>query len=209
MKINEIFYSIQGEGYWTGLPNIFIRLTGCNLRCRYCDTTYAYKDGEEMSISQIIEVIKKYPCEYVCVTGGEPLINDQTNELIKSLFENDYQLIVETNGSINIGKIISFKKLIISLDIKCPSSGMHDKMDFRNISQIRKNDQIKFVISDRYDYEYAKNILKRYNPKCRIFFQPVWNSDYKKLAKWIIEDGIIVKFGLQIHKIIWNDKRGF
>ena len=130
MKITEIFYSIQGEGQWTGQPNIFIRTTGCNLRCHYCDTKYAYDNGREMDIDDIYLKIKKYPCKKICITGGEPLIQEEILDLINKLMNNNYKICIETNGSIDIKNVIDYKTIIISLDIKCPSSEMNDKMDF-------------------------------------------------------------------------------
>jgi len=208
MKINEIFYSIQGEGSWSGLPNIFIRTTGCNLRCSFCDTKYAYKHGKEMSIRKIIETISKYPCRYVCLTGGEPLIQDETASLVDALIKNEYNVCLETNGSIDIGKICGKKSLMISLDIKCPSSNMHDKMEMDNIKKLGKNDQLKFVIGCKKDYDYAKKIINKYKPVCPVFFQPIYGINPKFLAEWILNDGLDVNLGLQIHKIIWGDKRG-
>ena len=206
MRINEIFYSLQGEGKWTGLPNIFIRTTGCNLRCSFCDTKYAYDDGKEMSLEQILKQIHKYPCRYVCLTGGEPLLQDEILKLIELLLKRDYKICLETNGSINI-KHISEKSVLISLDIKCPSSHMHENNDFLNIPLLRKDDQLKFIIKDKKDYNYAKEIIKKYKPRCIIFFQPVWGTNTNKIANWIISDGLDVKLGLQIHKILWGDKR--
>ena len=207
MNINEIFYSIQGEGKWTGLPNIFIRTTGCNLRCSYCDTKYAYEDGKETSIKEITEKIKKYPCKHVCITGGEPLLQKDTTDLIDVLLKKNYKILLETNGSKNIKNIIGRKNLIISLDIKCPSSKMYKKMHLENISLLSKNDQLKFIIKDKKDYNYAKKIFQKYKPICPVFFQPVWGTNLKNLANWIVHDNLEVQIGLQLHKIIWGDKR--
>ena len=207
MKINEIFYSLQGEGKWAGLPNIFIRTTGCNLRCTFCDTKYAYENGKEMSINEILNQIGKYKCNYVCLTGGEPLIQENILDFIKILLEKKYSIIIETNGSINIDNLIDYKSLIISLDIKCPSSNMVKKCKLKNINRLRKDDQIKFVIKNIEDYMYAKKILKEYKPTCDVFFQPVWGENPKKLAEWIINDRLNVKLGLQLHNIIWGLKR--
>jgi len=208
MKINEIFYSIQGEGKWTGLPNIFIRTTGCNLRCSFCDTQYAYNEGKEFNPGEIIESIKKYPCKYVCLTGGEPLYQDGTLGLIDALLKKDYKICLETNGSINIKEIVNKKNLMISLDIKCPSSNMHEKNYLENINLLKKKDQLKFVIKDKKDYEYAKKTIKKYKPQCIVFFQPVWDNNPKQLAEWIIKDKLNVRLGLQLHKLIWGEKRG-
>jgi len=208
MNINEIFYSMQGEGKWMGLPNIFIRTAGCNLRCSFCDTKYAYDDGTEMSIKTIVKHISKYPCTCVCITGGEPLLQDEIEDLIDVLLKKSYNICLETNGSINVAPFSSKKSLIISLDIKCPSSNMYEKMHFKNISLLDEKDQLKFVIKDKTDYNYAKNIIKKYEPKCSVFFQPVWGTDTTDLAEWILCDGLEVKLGLQLHKILWGDKKG-
>jgi 7-carboxy-7-deazaguanine synthase len=209
MKINEIFYSIQGEGKWSGLPNIFIRATGCNLRCLFCDTKYAYDDGKEMKIDEIIKEISKYPCKYVCVTGGEPLFQNDMPELLDCLLKRNYCICLETNGSIDIENTVGKKSLMISLDIKCPSSNMHEKMRLENLSLLKKDDQLKFVIGGIKDYDYAKKIIKKYKPVCTVFFQPVWGTNAKQLTEWILNDELNVKLGLQIHKMIWGDKRGF
>ena len=207
MKINEIFYSIQGEGAWTGLPNILIRTTGCNLRCSFCDTKYAYNKGREMTLNEIIKKIKQYPCKYVCITGGEPLLQKDIIYLIDELLKKGYKISIETNGSLSIEKLVDKKSLMISLDIKCPSSNMYENNYLENINFLKKGDQIKFVIKNKKDYEYAKGILEKYKPLCTIFFQPVWGKNPKILTKWIINDGLNVKLGLQIHKIIWGEKR--
>lgn len=208
MKINEIFYSLQGEGNWSGLPNIFIRTTGCNLRCSYCDTQYAYKKGKKMNIKDIIRETQKYPCKYICITGGEPLLQDETLDLLHILLKKRYKICLETNGSINIEKIAGKKSLVLSLDIKCPSSGMHDKMIFNNLYYLTKKDQLKFVIKNRKDYDYAKSIIKTYKPKCKIFIQPLWGIDPKDLSTWILNDSLNVRLGLQLHKIVWGNKKG-
>ena len=208
MKINEIFYSLQGEGILTGLPNIFIRTTGCNLRCLYCDTKYAYFNGKDMTIDEIFKKIKNYNCKYVCITGGEPLIQEETIDLIRFLLDKNYIIILETNGSKKINKLSNYKNLVISMDIKCPSSGMHDKNLIDNIDLLRKSDQLKFIIKTKNDYNYAKKIFNQKKPNCNIFFQPVWNSNPKDLADWIITDNLNVRMGIQLHKIIWDEERG-
>ena len=208
MKINEIFYSIQGEGKWTGLPNIFIRTSGCNLRCSFCDTKYAYDDGKEMSIDEILSQISKHPCKYICITGGEPLLQKETSDLIDALIKREYKICLETNGSITVEKLSNKKSLIISLDIKCPSSNMHKKNYLKNIFFLRKEDQLKFVIKDKDDFDYAKKLVNKYKPICTVFFQPLWGTNPSELANWIIKDDLDVKLGLQLHKIIWGDARG-
>ena len=208
MKINEIFFSIQGEGKWIGKPNIFIRVTGCNLRCNYCDTTYAYVNGNEMNLSEIIANISKYPCKNVCITGGEPLLQNEIQDLIKQLFKKGYSLILETNGSLPINEIVGNDQLVISMDIKCPSSGMNDKMIYENLYLLTKNDQVKFIIGNKDDYIFSKNIVNKHKTKAKIFFQPIWNFNPKKISSWILEDGLDVCLGIQLHKIIWGNSRG-
>jgi 7-carboxy-7-deazaguanine synthase len=208
MKVNEIFYSIQGEGLLVGVPSIFLRFAGCNLRCSFCDTKYAYKQGTEMSIQEILDEIKKFACTYICLTGGEPLLQKDTTKLIESLLQKNYKICLETNGSISIKKLVGKKSLLISLDIKCPSSGSHEQMNMKNISYLSKKDQLKFIIKNKEDYAYAKKILKKYNSPCTVFFQPVWGTNPKKLASWVLNDGLPVRLTLQLHKIIWGTKRG-
>lgn len=208
MKINEIFYSLQGEGRFSGAPCIFLRTTGCNLRCTFCDTTYAYDNGVIMTEQEILHAIKKYPCMHICITGGEPLLQKETPLVIDKLLREQYFVCLETNGSINIRNLVGKKFLLISLDIKCPSSGFHKQMHMRNITYLTKNDQLKFIIKNRNDYEYAKKIFQKYNPLCTVFFQPVWGTNPQKLATWILHDGLSVQMSLQLHKIIWGMKRG-
>jgi len=205
--MNEIFYSIQGEGADAGLPTIFIRLAGCNLRCSYCDTKYAFYGGKEMSIEEIMTEIKKWRCKRVCITGGEPLLQEGIYELVDILLRNDYEVSVETNGSISIEKLID-KNVIIKMDIKLPSSRMHEKMRMENIGLLRNKDELKFVIGNKRDYEYAKEILQEYKPYCQVIMQPVWKKiDTTKLAEWILKDGIDVRLSIQLHKILWGEER--
>lgn len=206
MKINEIFYSIQGEGKLSGIPTIFIRVSGCNLRCSYCDTQYAYDNGTEMDINNIINEIKNYQCNNVCLTGGEPLLHSEIKDLINKLINKKYKVSIETNGSINIIPILK-TNILISLDIKCPSSKMDGKMILENLPLLKKEDQLKFIIKNKQDYDYAKKIIETQKLNCDVFFQPVWGFNPKIIAEWILNDGLDVKLGLQIHKIIWGEKR--
>lgn len=211
MEITEIFYSIQGEGRWAGLPTVFIRTTGCNLRCTYCDTQYAYEGGTNMNIKQILNAVKKYPSNTICITGGEPLLQrEETYQLISKLLSHNYTIILETNGSRSIKHITQIQprqNFFISIDIKCPSSKMHNKMDLRNLHHLNTTDQIKFVIKDNNDYTYAKNIITTHKPKTPICMQPVWGIDPAWLADKILEDGLNARLSLQIHKIIYGNKR--
>ncbi len=208
MKINEIFYSIQGEGRNAGLPTIFVRATGCNLRCSYCDTKYAYYDGEDMELHEIMERIKKWKCKRVCLTGGEPLLQEDMPEFVDMLLNNEYEINIETNGSMDISEMAK-RDAVISMDMKCPSSGMHNEMKEGNIQILRKRDELKFIIGGREDYEYAKNLIKKHKPACEVVMQPVWEKmDARELAGWILEDGIDARLSIQIHKILWGNRKG-
>ena len=206
--INDVFYSIQGEGKWMGLPNCFIRTMGCNLRCSYCDTKEAYDQGVEKSIDQILDEIASFHCKKVCITGGEPLLQEHIGLLINRLVETGYYIIVETNGSQSIKPFLSIPHLFFSMDIKCPSSTMHEKILIENFSLIRKVDQIKCVVGNREDYDYAKQLCLIHEVSCPIFFQPVWGFSLETLAEWILEDHLNVHLGVQLHKMIWGQQSG-
>jgi 7-carboxy-7-deazaguanine synthase len=208
MKINEIFHSIQGEGILIGIPTIFIRTTGCNLRCSWCDTKYAYDEGDEMSIDEIMEKVKEHSCTHVCITGGEPLLQEETPTLVERLNKKNYRICLETNGSKSIEVLPCLDSLVISLDVKCPSSGMQDKMDFSNLELLSLNDQLKFIIADEEDYKYAKEIIAKHKPICSIIMTPVDGKNLKNLAQWVLNDGLKVRVLPQLHKLIWGDRKG-
>jgi len=197
---------LQGEGSDVGLPTIFIRFTGCNLRCNYCDTRYAFYEGKYMTIDEIMDEIKKWSVKRVCITGGEPLLQKNVYLLLETLLKNGYEVSIETNGSISIFKL-SKMNVKIKMDIKLPSSGMHKKMKFENIPLLRGRDELKFIIWNREDYEYAKDIVARYKPSCQIIMQPVWGSKINP-ADWILKDEIDARFSIQLHKILWGNRRG-
>ncbi len=205
--VNEIFYSIQGESSYAGRPCVFIRLTGCNLRCSYCDTQYAYDEGDKLDISEILDRISEYECQLVEVTGGEPLIQKDTSGLISTLLENGYEVLLETNGTLDVEHIDSRCTRII--DIKCPSSSEHEKWNPDILKSLSDKDEVKFVISDRNDYEYARTQLKHIrtlplltNP---IHFSPVFGKiEPQVLVKWGLEDHLDARINLQLHKIIWG-----
>ncbi len=204
MKINEIFYSLQGEGRLTGLPTIFIRTTGCNLRCSYCDTKSAYHHGTDQSIEEILEATSSYDCKTVCLTGGEPMQQKETLNLLDELIAQGYSCSIETNGSYCIQPLLSKPMLLISLDMKTPSSQMDSQMKIENIKLLRSQDQLKFVIETRKDYLFAKQIIESNKTKAPIYFQPVWESKVTTLASWILSDHLPVRLGLQLHKILWG-----
>jgi len=209
--INEIFNSIQGESLYAGLPCTFIRLTGCNLRCSYCDTRYAYGEGTSLTMTDIIDRVSGYGCPLVEITGGEPLIQNETPLLITNLIENGYKVLLETNGTIDISRID--ERCIKIVDIKCPGSGESGKNILDNLNRLNVKDQVKFVITNREDYEYAKDIIKQIPGgflRENILFSPVpGKMEFSDLAKWILGDKLIVRFHIQLHKTIWpNIDRG-
>jgi 7-carboxy-7-deazaguanine synthase len=211
LKVNEIFYSIQGESLYAGLPCQFVRLSGCNLRCSYCDTRYAYDDGQFMTISDIMDHLSQNACRLVEITGGEPLCQDGTPVLISQLLDNGYTVLLETNGSKDIRVVDS--RCIKIIDIKCPGSGESEKNDLKNLNRLTENDQVKFVISGRKDYEYAKNIIfSTWNPPLPVpvLFSAVHQAlSPSLLAQWILEDNLDVRLQVQLHKILWpNDEKG-
>ena len=210
LKINEIFHSIQGESSYTGLPCIFIRLTYCNLRCSYCDTEYAFYEGSDMTIKEILNKIEKYPTNLVMVTGGEPLIQKGCIDLMNQLLKKKYDVMIETSGSLSLNKVP--KDVIKIVDFKCPTSNMMDKNDWTIIKDINQTDEIKFVIGNREDYDWSKKMIKNYNLNkiCPILFSPVYdNIDIQDLSQWILEDGIKVRLQIQLHKHIWDaDAKG-
>lgn len=208
MKVNEIFLSIQGESLSVGLPTVFVRFTRCNLRCSYCDTKYAYEEGEDMSVDDILNKIKEFGYKRVCLTGGEPLLQKDIQVLIDKL--SDYEVSIETNGSIDLKDVVIGENHRFVMDIKLKSSGCYEKMNFNNFEYLNKNDEIKFVISNRTDYEMAKKVINKYYKMGNILMSPVFETiEYKSLVEWILEDKLNVRFQLQIHKIIWDkNKRG-
>jgi 7-carboxy-7-deazaguanine synthase len=208
LKVNEIFYSIQGESVHTGLPCVFVRLAGCNLRCRYCDTTYAYDAGSVMGVAQIIEQVRRYGCDLVEVTGGEPLAQEHTPALVKDLLRAGYQVLMETNGSLNIDRVD--RRCSRIMDIKCPSSGAHVSNDPANQKRLTANDQVKFVIGDGDDFLFAKTMLARLPallPVDRILFSAVSGRlPPDQLARWMLDARIRARLQVQLHKVIWPDR---
>jgi len=207
IDINEIFYSLQGEGTYIGLPTIFVRVAYCPLRCSWCDEPEALEKGRPMSLDEILEEVSKYPCGRVCVTGGEPLAQKDAIPLLQRLLEKGYHVTLETGGSCSIEELPISEELCISLDIKCPSSGMHEKMEMVNIELLSPCDQLKFVIADRGDYEYAKGVISKHKPVCEIIMQPVGGTELKELAEWVLQDGLRVRVLPQLHRIIWGEEK--
>ncbi|MEW6002400.1 MAG: radical SAM protein [Nitrospirota bacterium] len=205
MKVCEIFSSIQGESSFAGLPCTFVRLAGCNLRCSYCDTIYAYNEGTDFTEDEIISRVKRSRIGLVELTGGEPLLQKEVFPLIKRLLDYGYRVLVETNGSISTAEID--RRALVILDIKTPGSGMCSKMDFSNLYNIKDTDETKFVITDRKDYEWSKALISRYKlrKRCHILMSPAYGIlQAGDLAKWVLKDRLNVRLNLQLHKYIYG-----
>ena len=205
MKVNEIYRSLQGESSYTGLPCIFVRLTSCNLRCTYCDTEYAFYEGQDYTVDQVLEAIRRFNCQLVEITGGEPLLQKEVYPLMNSLIDSDYTVLLETGGSIDVGKVNA--KVIKIMDLKCPSSGECDRNLYANIEKLQPHDEIKFVIGTREDYLWTKKILEehRLTERFPVLLSTVFNEiEPKQVVGWLLEDNLNVRFQLQIHKYIWD-----
>ena len=205
IKINEIYLSVQGESTHTGLPCIFIRLTGCNLRCSWCDTAYAFHEGKNMSIDEILQKVESFGIHLVEITGGEPLMQDNVYTLMRSLIEKGYKVMLETGGSISLERVP--KDVIKIMDLKCPGSGEQEKNNLDNLKLLTTHDEVKFVILDKKDYEWSRDIIKKYkiNETAHILLSPVFDKlELKEMVKWILEDRLPVRLQTQLHKIIWD-----
>ena len=207
LKVNEIFYSIQGESSYTGRPCVFVRLTGCNLRCSYCDTRYAYDEGEDLEIGEIIDRVTSHRCVLVEITGGEPLMQKDTPLLIQRLLDLGFEVLMETNGSMDISVVDD--RCVKILDIKCPSSGEAKRNYLDNLKRLQPKDEIKFAIGSREDYDYAKKILSFIdradgNSKPPLFSPVHGRLNPELLAQWILADHLDVRMQIQLHKIIWD-----
>jgi len=206
LLVSEIFYSIQGESSYAGRPCAFVRLSGCNLRCSYCDAKYSYTGGKEMAPAEILEAIQGYGCPLVEVTGGEPLLQAETPRLIEELVGLGLTVLVETNGSQDISFLSPGATAIV--DFKCPSSGCAEANDLENLARLRPGDELKFVIGNHEDYHFAVNLLAEHpQPGRTVHFQPVFGEMHPKtLAGWILKDHLPVRLSLQLHKFIWHPK---
>jgi 7-carboxy-7-deazaguanine synthase len=208
IRINEIFYSIQGESSRIGFPTVFIRLTGCPMRCTYCDTAYAFHQGNQQEIDAIINQVQQYPTKFVTVTGGEPLAQKNCLDLLDQLCDLDYEVSLETGGGIDISPVNAKVKII--LDIKTPKSGEANNNFWPNLKQIKPMDEIKFVVADQEDFEWAIQTMHEHQlDQKKILFSPVYNQlEGELLAKWILDHGIEARLQLQLHKILWGEKQG-
>ena len=209
LKIHEIFYSLQGESSRVGLPTVFVRLTGCPMRCVYCDTAYAFSGGSNMEISDILAKVEDYGTKYVTVTGGEPLAQKGCLVLLQELCDAGYSVSLETGGAIDISPVD--KRVSVILDVKTPDSGEVENNVWGNLEHLKQTDEVKFVLCSRADYDWAKEILNQHHisEKCPVLFSPVYSQiNPTDLAGWVLEDKLPVRMQVQLHKILWGEKPG-
>ena len=209
LRISEIFFSLQGETSRAGLPTVFVRLTGCPLRCTYCDTTYAFTGGQTMPLPEIMAAVAQHAPRYVTVTGGEPLAQKNSLPLLRALCDAGYAVSLETGGMLDISAVDA--RVMIVLDIKTPASGEVEKNHWSNLEQIKPQDEIKFVLCDEADYQWAKQVLheRKLAARCGVLFSPAQGQlDARELAEWILRDHLPVRFQLQLHKLLWGSEAG-
>jgi len=208
VRIIEVFHSIQGEGPLTGVRTTFIRTARCNLRCSWCDTTYSFGPGRERSIASLVRAVARNGTDHVCLTGGEPLLQREAVPLVRQLADRGVTTVIETGGSLDVAPFLDVPHLVLSVDVKCPSSKMEGRNRWSNLPLLRAQDVLKFVLADRKDYLYAKRVLRGYRGPATIIFQPVWGTDAGRLADWVLADRLNVRVMLQEHKVLWGDVPG-
>ncbi len=207
LVVNEVYASIQGESSYAGLPCVFVRLTGCNLRCTYCDTAYAFYDGERRTVASVVELVRGYGISLVEITGGEPLVQKDCVVLAQQLLDLGFNVLIETAGALPIDVLPA--GIIRIMDIKCPSSGESDKMDWSNIGHLTARDEVKFVIGNREDYDWARGVIAKHalHEKCAVLISTVFGAvPSKDVVEWMLEDRLPARFQLQLHKYIWDPK---
>ena len=208
MRIIEVFHSIQGEGLATGVRTSFVRTARCNLRCAWCDTKYSFGPGVERSIPSLLREIDGHRTRYVCLTGGEPLLQSESVALVRALSRRGLSTVIETGGSLDVRPLLGIPRVVLSVDVKCPSSRMESRNRWKNLPLLRATDVLKFVIGDRRDYLYARRVLRTRRSKAAVVFQPVWGTDAGRLADWVLADRLDVRVLLQEHKVLWGDVPG-
>lgn len=209
LRVTEIFRSLQGEGLDAGLPTVFVRLTGCPLRCGYCDTAYAFKGGRSMGVEEICRVVGEHGTRHVTVTGGEPLAQKGTHALIPALCDQGHEVSVETSGALDVAQVDPRATLV--MDLKTPGSGEVERNLWRNLEHLKPGDQVKFVLCHREDYEWSRWQVEEHGlaERCQVLFSPAWGElEPRELAEWILEDGLPVRLQLQLHKILWGEEPG-
>lgn len=210
MRLNEVFLSVQGEGRLVGLPTVFVRTAGCNLRCVWCDTSYSFYDGREVPLDEVVKVASAYGVKRACLTGGEPLLQKDLAELAGRLLADGWHVTVETSGSLDVAALDGLEpreRLCISLDVKCPGSRMEHANRWENLAFLREGDQLKFVLVDENDYAYARSVLAKHRVPCEVVVQPEGGRDARWLAEAVVRDRLDVRVGLQLHKVLWGDER--
>jgi 7-carboxy-7-deazaguanine synthase len=209
LRVTEIFHSIQGESRPMGLPTVFIRLTGCPLRCKWCDTAYAFHGGQRHAIAEIVAEVGRYATRHVCVTGGEPLAQPGCIDLLRALCDAGFAVSLETSGALDIAEVD--RRVTVVLDVKAPGSGEVARNRLTNLPLLKATDQVKIVIADRADYDWARDFLAQHAlaERCEVLLSPVWGSlEARTLAEWILADRLSVRFQLQLHKLLWGDAPG-
>lgn len=209
LRVNEVFFSIQGESTRVGLPTVFVRLTGCPLRCRWCDTEYAFHEGASRSLEDLLAEVRRHPARHVCVTGGEPLAQPAVHGLMTALADAGLEMSLETSGALDTSAVDPRVRVV--MDLKCPDSGEVERNRWANLAHLRPHDEVKFVIASRGDYEWMRDVLQREGlaQRCTVLASPVWGeADPADLAAWVLADGLDVRLQVQLHKVLWQDARG-
>ncbi len=209
LRITEIFHSLQGEARSVGWPTVFVRLTGCPLRCGYCDTAYAFQGGENMALEEVMEAVARFDTRHVCVTGGEPLAQRGCLELLRRLCDAGYEVSLETSGALDLSEVDGRVSKV--MDLKAPGSGEQARNRFENLDHLGPRDQVKFVICDRNDYLWAREVMIRYelSSRCEVLISPCHGEiEPRELAQWMLEDRLPARFQIQLHKLLWNDEPG-
>lgn len=208
MRIIEVFHSVQGEGPLTGVRTSFVRTARCNLRCSWCDSTYTFGPGRERSVDSLLREVARHRTRHVCLTGGEPLLQAESVALVRSLAERGYTVTIETGGSLDIAPYLDLPGVVLSVDVKCPSSRMQGHNRWDNLPRLRSGDVVKYVIGDRADYLFARRALRDHPSRAQAVFQPVWGTDAGRLADWVLRDHLDARVMLQEHKVLWGDVPG-
>jgi 7-carboxy-7-deazaguanine synthase len=208
VRIIEVFHSFQGEGPFTGFRTSFVRTARCNLRCAWCDTPYSFGPGVERSIGSLLEEVGTHGTRHLCLTGGEPLLQREAPAFVRAAHERKLKVVIETGGSLDVTPYLEVPGVVLSVDVKGPSSKMERRNRWENLPMLRRQDVLKFVIGDRADYDHARSVLAKRPSRAQRVFQPVWGSDVAQLAQWVLDDRLDVRLLLQEHKQIWGDVPG-